>query len=53
MRQRDFFIWVLALGGLLLSILTLMAGWKVGTLNNYTIATVPLPAPTTGIKVDI
>jgi hypothetical protein len=28
LRPCDFFIWILALGGLLFSILTLMAGWE-------------------------
>ncbi|KAE9380073.1 hypothetical protein N431DRAFT_432380 [Stipitochalara longipes BDJ] len=38
MRQRDFYILGLGLGGLLFSILTLIAGCREGTLDSYAIA---------------
>jgi len=38
MRSRDVFILGFSLGGLLFSILTLVAGCRKGTMNSYTIA---------------
>jgi hypothetical protein len=43
MRQRDFYMLGLGFGSLLFSILTLVAGCRKGTLNDYAIAAVYQP----------
>lgn len=50
MRQRDFYILGLGCGGLLFSILTLVAGCRRGTMDNYAIAGVYYFLPSSRLK---